>query len=89
MNNTNSSMDLGLFSIGSTIELDTPPTPTLQYAGTLDGTNASNQGLVAVTYVPEPSSVILLVMGAGSLPLPVSSERRRRDQQYHNQSRAA
>lgn len=57
---TNSDLFLGLFIVGSTVELPSPPTPTLIYVGSLDGVNASNQGTVTVSAVPEPGSIILL-----------------------------
>jgi hypothetical protein len=55
---------LGNFVVGSTIELSSPPTPTLIYVGSLDGVHQSNQGTITVTFVPEPTSIILLSTAA-------------------------
>jgi len=71
---------LGTFIVGSTTELTSPPSATVVYVGSLDGINASNQGTVSINSVPEPSSVILLLAGVGSLPLYWLRERRRRRQ---------
>ncbi len=76
-NTTPNNMDLGAFSIGTTIELSSPPSVTLVFVGSLDGVTASNQGTVLVN-VPEPSSVILLLAGVGALPVFWLRERRRR-----------
>ncbi len=76
-NNSNSSENLGNFVFGTTIELSSPPSVTLLFVGSLDGTNFSNQGFVGVN-VPEPSSVILLLAGVGTLPVFWLRERRRR-----------
>jgi hypothetical protein len=74
-----SNLDLGTFVVGSTVELPSPPQPTLVYVGFLnDGVTPPNEGTIKVTFVPEPSSVILLVLGAGALPLFVLGARRRR-----------
>lgn len=74
-----SNLDLGTFVIGSTGELSSPPHPTLIYVGFLnDGVTPPNEGTITVTSIPEPSSVILLVLGAGALPLLVLRARRRR-----------
>jgi hypothetical protein len=73
-----SNFDLGTFSVGVTSELASPPSPTLIYVGSLDGVTASNQGSVTVNAVPEPSSVILLLTGAGALPLLWLRQRRHR-----------
>jgi PEP-CTERM motif len=70
-------MDLGRFTIGTTIELSSPPSVALVYVGSLDGVTASNQGIVLVN-VPEPSSVVLLLAGVGTLPVFWLRERRRR-----------
>ncbi len=74
---TTSNLDLGTFIVGSTTELSSPPSAKLVYVGSLDGTNASNQGTVGINAVPEPSSVILLLIGAGALPLYAVRNRRR------------
>ena len=60
---------LGAFRYGPTIELNTPPTPTLTYTGYLDPNGpASNSGTIVVTYVaPEPSSAVLLFAGLGAV----------------------
>ena len=76
-NSPTQNLDLGLFRVATT-ELLAPPTPTLIYVGTLDGTTATTEGTVTVSSVPEPSSVILLMLGAGALPLYAFCRRRRR-----------
>jgi len=81
------SINLGDFTIGSTIELSSPPTPTLEYVGSLDGVNFSNMGIVTVS-VPEPSSLILLVAGTGLLPLLYHCERQRRQRRSELQLQA-
>ena len=73
-NNTNADIPLGDatnfdFIIGHTEQLDAPPSPTLLFIGSLDGTNFSNSGFVTVNAVPEPSSVALLLVGVSTLPL--------------------
>jgi hypothetical protein len=78
VNNSSSDLDLGIFTFGSTIELSAPPSVTLLFVGSLDGVNFSNQGLVAINVIPEPSSVVLLFAGVGTLPLFWLGERRRR-----------
>jgi hypothetical protein len=78
INNSSSDLDLGIFTFGSTIELSAPPSVTLLFVGSLDGVNFSNQGLVAINVIPEPSSVVLLFAGVGTLPLFWLGERRRR-----------
>ena len=69
VNSTNSDMDLGDFRIGRTGELDSPPSATLLFVGSLDGTNFSNDGFVTVNVIPEPSSMALLLVGVSTLPL--------------------
>jgi hypothetical protein len=73
-----SNLDLGTFIVGSTTELASPPSKTVVYVGSLDGVNASNQGTVGINVVPEPSSVILLLVGAAALPLYAVRNRRGR-----------
>jgi hypothetical protein len=68
-NNTGNDMVLGTFTIGRTGELSSPPSATLLFIGSLDGTNYSNMGFVTVNVVPEPSSVALLLVGVSALPL--------------------
>ena len=69
VNSTNSDMDLGDFIIGRTGELDSPPSATLLFIGSLDGINYSNNGFVTVNVIPEPSSMALLLVGVSTLPL--------------------
>jgi hypothetical protein len=70
---------LGTFIVGSTTELTSPPSGTLVYVGSLDGSTASNQGTVTLSpAVPEPSSVILLLAGIGMLPMLWVPRRQRR-----------
>jgi hypothetical protein len=78
INSSNSNLDLGTFTFGTTIELSSPPSVTLLFVGSLDGVNFSNQGLVGINVIPEPSSVVLLFAGVGMLPLFWLTERRRR-----------
>ena len=66
---TTSNLDLGNFQIGLTVELASAPTPTLLYVGSLGGGLFTDQGLVTVAGVPEPSSVALLLTGIAALPL--------------------
>ena len=61
-------MDLGIFIVGSTTELPSPPVVLLNWLGTVDGGVPVTLGQVAVN-VPEPSAVILLAVGVGALPL--------------------
>jgi len=68
-NNTGNDMVLGTFIVGRTGELASAPSPTLLFIGSLDGTDYSNMGFVAVNAVPEPSSVVLLLVGVSTLPL--------------------
>jgi hypothetical protein len=77
----NSDLFLGTFIVGSTTELPSPPVATVLYLGTLDGGPPFTFGSVSINSVPEPSSVILLLMGAWALPAVVLHERRRRRQQ--------
>ena len=77
-NDTTGNIDLGIFRVATTIDMPSPPTPTLNWVGTLDGTTATTEGTVSVNVVPEPSSVILLLIGAGAVPLYVYRTRRRR-----------
>ncbi len=68
---------LGVFTILTDLNSTPTPTPTLvNYVGSADGTTVSNSGTITVTTVPEPASVILLVIGAGALPLYASRKRR-------------
>jgi hypothetical protein len=76
---TNQNLDLGTFIVGSTVELSSPPIGVVVYVGSLDGSTASNQGTVAIN--PEPSSIVLLFVGAGVLPLYWLRQRRRRAEQ--------
>jgi hypothetical protein len=76
-NSTTQNLDIGLFRV-ETIELSAPPSPTLIYVGTLDGTTATTEGTVTVNGAPEPSSVILLLIGAGALPLYAYRKQRHR-----------
>lgn len=78
VNNTDNDVDLGIFTIGRTGELASAPSPTLLFIGSLDGTNYSNMGFVVVNAVPEPSSVVLLLAGVGTVPVFWLRERRRR-----------
>lgn len=59
----NQELSLGTFYVGTTITLNSPPTGTLTYVGSLDGIHASNLGTVTINAVPEPSSVISLAAG--------------------------
>jgi hypothetical protein len=68
-NSTTSDLDLGNFQIGLTVELDSAPTPTLLFVGSLGEGVFSNLGFVTVVGVPEPSSVALLLTGIAALPL--------------------
>ena len=68
-NSATSNLDLGNFQIGLTVELASAPTPTLLYVGSLGGGLFTDQGLVTVVGVPEPSSVALLLTGIAALPL--------------------
>jgi hypothetical protein len=73
-NSTDADIPLGSgtdfnFIIGHTEELNAPPSPTLLFIGSLDGTNFSNLGFVTFNAVPEPSSVALLLVGVSTLPL--------------------
>jgi hypothetical protein len=74
----NTDFDLGTFIVGTTIELPTAPSATLVFVGSLDGKVASNQGIVTINAVPEPSSVILLLTGLGALPMVWLRARRQR-----------
>jgi hypothetical protein len=78
INSSSSDLDLGTFTFGTTIELSSPPSVTLLFVGSLDGVNFSNQGFVEINVIPEPSSVVLLLAGVGTLPLFWLGERRRR-----------
>lgn len=64
-----SDLDLGNFQIGLTVELASAPTPTLLFVGSLGGGLFTDQGLITVVGVPEPSSVALLLTGIAALPL--------------------
>ena len=75
---TKTNLDLGTFIVGSTIELPTAPSASLVYVGSLNGITASNQGIVTINAVPEPSSVILLLTGLGALPIVWLRARRQR-----------
>jgi hypothetical protein len=69
-NSTTSDLDLGTFQIGLTVNLDSAPTPTLLFVGSLGDGVFSNLGFVPVVgVVPEPSSVVLLLSGIAALPL--------------------
>ena len=68
-NTTGNDIVLGIFTIGRTVNLDSPPSPTLLFIGSLDGVNFSNSGFVTVNAVPEPSSVALLLVGVSTLPM--------------------
>jgi hypothetical protein len=70
-----SNLELGIFIAGV---IPDPVSTTLVYVGSLDGINASNQGTIDVTFIPEPSALILLLTSAGALPLLMLRERRRR-----------
>ena len=72
-----SNVDLGTFAVGVTSELTSPPSPTLIYVGSLNGSTASSQGTVTVNAIPEPSSVILFLTGASAIPLLWLRQRRR------------
>ncbi len=73
-----SDLVLGTFIVGLTTELSSPPSKTVVYVGSLDGTaGTTNQGTVGINAVPEPSSVILLLIGAGALPVYAVCNRRR------------
>jgi hypothetical protein len=65
----NSDYNLGTFIVGSTTELAAAPAVAPVFASSLDGSTASNQGSLFINSVPEPSSVVLLLAGAGMLPL--------------------
>ena len=74
-NNGDTPESLGIFSIGPTTYL----TPfTVEYVGTLDGTNSSGQGSVTVYLVPEPTSLALLLSAGGFILLPVLKQKRQR-----------
>jgi hypothetical protein len=68
-NSATSDLDLGNFQIGLTVNLDSAPTPTLLFVGSLGEGVFSNLGFVTVVGVPEPSSVALLLTGIAALPL--------------------
>ncbi len=68
-NSTTSNLDLGNFQIGLTVELDSAPTPTLLFIGSLGEGLFTDLGFVTVVSVPEPSSVALLLTGIAALPL--------------------
>jgi hypothetical protein len=70
-----SNLDLGTFTVGATTELSSPPRATVIYVGTLDGGLPVTQGTLYIN--PEPSSVLLLLTGAGVLPLLLRQRRRR------------
>jgi hypothetical protein len=70
-NNSSVATDIGLFTIGPTTTLTSPPPPiTLTYVSSLDGVTASNSGTVTVSVVPEPSSIVLLLVGAAGIIVP-------------------
>ena len=73
-----SNLPLGTFIIGSTVELPAPPEPTLYYVSFLnDGKTPPTVDTIKVTaIIPEPTSVVLLFLGAGMIPL-LSLRRRR------------
>jgi hypothetical protein len=76
---------IGQFQVDTT-ELPTQPTPTLLYVGTLNGTTYTDQGIVVVgALIPEPSSIVLLLVGAGAIPL-VCLRLRRRQRRQRDQS---
>jgi hypothetical protein len=66
---TTSDLGLGNFQIGLTVNLDSAPTPTLLFVGSLGEGVFSNLGFVTVVGAPEPSSVALLLTGIAALPL--------------------
>jgi hypothetical protein len=68
-------LSLGTFRAGP---LDFQPTNTVIYVGSLDGKTASNQGTVKLNAIPEPSSLVLVLAGAGTLPLLLRCQKRRR-----------
>jgi hypothetical protein len=72
-----SDLFLGTFKAGVTNEMTSPPSATVVYVGSVDGTTASNQGTVAINSIPEPSSVILLMIGAAALPVCAVGHRKR------------
>ena len=64
-----SDLDLGTFTVLTDLSQTPTPFPTpLNYLGSVDGTTESNSGVVTVTTIPEPSSVILLFLGAVCCP---------------------
>jgi hypothetical protein len=70
-----SALSLGRFRAGP---LDFQPTNTVVYVGSLDGVTGSNQGTIKLSAVPEPSSLVLVLAGAGTLPLLLRWQKRRR-----------
>jgi hypothetical protein len=85
---------LGSFTIYTSVSLTSLPTTLTYFAQSHDSSGNpfvqgpggdAPVGLIAVTLIPEPSSLTLLLLaGAGPLPLLLIRERRRR--QRHNQS---
>ncbi len=74
-----SAVDLGNFVVQTAVQLSTPPTPTLLYVGSLDGTNYTDQGTVIVNaVVPEPSSLVLLGAACVFAPIVIARFRRSR-----------
>jgi hypothetical protein len=75
---SNSDLNLGTFTVLTDLTQTPTPVPTqLNYLGSVDGTTVTNSGIVTVATIPEPSSVILLFLGACALPVYAYRNRRK------------
>jgi hypothetical protein len=76
---------LGVFTVQTTSNFTSPPYPNdflIDYSYSVDGrTNTGTGTFPLQVIVPEPSSMVLLLVGAGALPWLLIRERRRRSQQ--------
>ena len=74
-----SAVDLGSFVVQTDVQLNSPPTPTLLYVGSLGNGTYSDQGTVIVNaVVPEPSSLVLLGSACMLAPIVIARFRRSR-----------